>query len=75
VWAERRIFNVKTGGINNDHWALKGLRFGVFAAASVEIVVFWVVTPWRRVRGTAPLRSGDSVYRVMCPAARVRARV
>jgi hypothetical protein len=26
------------------HWALKGLRFEVFAAAAVEIVVIWVVT-------------------------------
>jgi len=29
----------------SDHWALKGLRFEVFAATSVEIVVFRVVAP------------------------------
>jgi len=24
VWAERRTFNVKRGGTQNDHWALDG---------------------------------------------------
>jgi hypothetical protein len=44
VRAKRSIFNVKTGGTYSDLWVLKGLRFEVFAAASIEIV-FWVVTP------------------------------